>query len=58
MRARQEKTASADSGERRDYLFLWKEVAREPYRGWPHDKLRKLVDKFDSHGVAEESVAV
>jgi HNH endonuclease len=34
--------------EERDYLFNW-----NPEK-WPHEELRKLVDTFDSNGIAEE----
>jgi hypothetical protein len=35
--------------EERDYLFSWNPKI------WPHEKLRELVDAFDSNGIADET---
>jgi hypothetical protein len=45
------KEAVAAGVEERDYLFNWNPEV------WPHERLRKLVDAFDSNGIAEEAWA-
>ena len=42
------KEAVAAGVAERDYLFNWNPKI------WPHEKLRNLVDTFDSSGIAEE----